>query len=188
MLSIRLSLILVAACSGPIVTSYTGFSLPHGRTAQPQMVIYDVHNARPETLTRTLPPRFLPKLQETHYGLLRLCNGNHPTVLNRVELNEKNVHVDTATGRITGVIDWLDAVFGSFGWSLWAMDIALGASPGPDGIGTLPRPSFASTFGAPPLMSTIAPILSMAYPLRDTRTPSFGHSRMDLGIHHNQVS
>ncbi len=42
------------------------------------------------------------------------------------DLLENNIHVDEATGRITGIVDWADAIIAPFGVSLGGLETILG--------------------------------------------------------------
>lgn len=52
-----------------------------------------------------------------------LRSGAHPVVLTH---NDMNTLVDPTTGKITGVVDWAEANFQPFGFSLYALDNCLG--------------------------------------------------------------
>jgi hypothetical protein len=47
-------------------------------------------------------------------------------VLNHDDLLEMNIHVDEATGHITGIVDWADAKIAPFGTSFWGLQTLLG--------------------------------------------------------------
>ena len=47
-------------------------------------------------------------------------------VLNHDDLLEMNIHVDEETGRITGIVDWADAIIAPFGTSLCGLETILG--------------------------------------------------------------
>jgi hypothetical protein len=47
-------------------------------------------------------------------------------VLNHDDLLEMNIHVHEATGRITGIVDWADAIIAPFGTSLGGLETILG--------------------------------------------------------------
>lgn len=83
-------------------------------------------------LSDNLPSRFEPSVAKVHGILPMLRSGEHPVVLTHGDLNEMNILVDPASGRITGVVDWAEASFQPFGFALYALDNALG-SMGPDG-------------------------------------------------------
>lgn len=53
-------------------------------------------------------------------------------VLTHSDLNEMNILVDPGSGKITGVVDWGGASIQPFGFTLYALDNALG-SMGPNG-------------------------------------------------------
>jgi hypothetical protein len=83
-------------------------------------------------LSDNLPPRFKPSVTQIQSILPMLRSGEHPVVLTHGDLNEMNILVDPASGKITGVVDWAEASFQPFGFALYALDNALG-SMGPDG-------------------------------------------------------
>jgi hypothetical protein len=47
-------------------------------------------------------------------------------VLDHIGPTENNVYVDSNSGRITGLVGWLDAPVNPFGLSLWGLDSILG--------------------------------------------------------------
>ncbi|KAK4194848.1 hypothetical protein QBC40DRAFT_343881 [Triangularia verruculosa] len=83
-------------------------------------------HARFKYLTKTLPERFLPVVNEVRALLPALLDGNYPLVLTHSDLNEMNILVNPDTGEITGVIDWADASIQPFGFTLYALENALG--------------------------------------------------------------
>ncbi|KAK0617923.1 hypothetical protein B0T17DRAFT_618573 [Bombardia bombarda] len=102
-------------------------------------------------LSDNLPSRFESSVAKVQGILPMLRSGEHPVVLTHGDLNEMNILVDPASGRITGVVDWAEASFQPFGFALYALDNALG-SMGPDGWEYFDnadrlRDEFWSTFG-----------------------------------------
>ncbi|KAI1454090.1 hypothetical protein F4805DRAFT_337351 [Annulohypoxylon moriforme] len=89
-------------------------------------------HARFEYLAGTLPERFQPSIAETQAALPTLLNGCYPVVLTHSDLNEMNILVDPDSGKITGVVDWTGASIQPFGFTLYALENALG-SMGPKG-------------------------------------------------------
>jgi hypothetical protein len=79
-----------------------------------------------DKLSQGLPKRFHPKLNEIRQGLPLLFRPGYPIVLNHDDLLDMNIHVDEGTGRITGIVDWADAIFGPFGTSLGGLETLLG--------------------------------------------------------------
>ncbi|KAI0408312.1 hypothetical protein F4802DRAFT_549313 [Xylaria palmicola] len=79
-----------------------------------------------DRLSQGLPKRFRPKLDEVRQGLPLLFRSHYPMVLNHDDLLEMNIHVDTGSGRITGIVDWADAKIAPFGTSLGGLEIILG--------------------------------------------------------------
>ncbi|RMI95611.1 hypothetical protein CDV36_016389, partial [Fusarium kuroshium] len=83
-------------------------------------------------LCNNLPSRFKPYVTQIQGILPMLRSGEHPVALTHGDLNEMNILVDPASGKITGVVDWAEASFQPFGFALYALDNALG-SMGPSG-------------------------------------------------------
>jgi hypothetical protein len=79
-----------------------------------------------DQLSQGLPERFQPKLDEIRQGLPLLFRSDYPIVLNHDDLLEMNIHVDEGTGRITGIVDWADAIIAPFGTSLGGLETILG--------------------------------------------------------------
>ncbi|RSL40391.1 hypothetical protein CEP54_016129 [Fusarium duplospermum] len=79
-----------------------------------------------DQLSQTLPERFQPCLDEVRQGLPLLFRSDYPLVLNHDDLLEMNIHVDEGTGRITGIVDWADAIIAPFGTSLGGLETVLG--------------------------------------------------------------
>ncbi|KAJ2901647.1 hypothetical protein MKZ38_001606 [Zalerion maritima] len=69
-----------------------------------------------------LPAQLQAKLDDVRQELPRLFRSSYPMVLQHDDLLENNIHVDEATGHITGkcIIDWADAKIALFGVSLAA--------------------------------------------------------------------
>ncbi|KND92257.1 hypothetical protein TOPH_02972 [Tolypocladium ophioglossoides CBS 100239] len=105
-----------------------------GRPADPAQVLTTVNEcaATFRYLSDTLPSRFKPYVTQIQGILPMLRSGEHPVVLTHGDLNEMNILVDHASGKITGVVDWAEASFHPFGFALYALDNALG-SMGPNG-------------------------------------------------------
>ena len=79
-----------------------------------------------DQLFQGLPERFQPRLKEIRQGLPLLFRSGYPIVLNHDDLFEMNIHVDEATGCITGIVDWADAIIAPFGISLGGLETILG--------------------------------------------------------------
>ncbi|CAJ2508469.1 Uu.00g134950.m01.CDS01 [Anthostomella pinea] len=82
--------------------------------------------ARFNGLAGTLPERFLPAINEVQAVLPALLDGRYPVVLTHSDLNEMNIMVDPCSGNITGVVDWPGASIQPFGFTLYALENALG--------------------------------------------------------------
>ncbi|RMJ09164.1 hypothetical protein CDV36_011198 [Fusarium kuroshium] len=65
-----------------------------------------------------LPAQLQATLDDVRQELPRLFQSSYPMVLQHDDLLENNIHVDEATGHITGIIDWADAKIAPFGVSL----------------------------------------------------------------------
>lgn len=85
-----------------------------------------------EYLAGVLPERFLPAITEVQAALPAFLDGSYPLVLTHSDLNEMNILVDASSGKITGVVDWPDASILPFGFTLYALENALG-NMGPSG-------------------------------------------------------
>lgn len=77
-------------------------------------------------VSRRLPAAFLPKLEEIRQSLPLLFRREYPMAIQHDDLLENNIHVDEDTGRITGIVDWQDAIIAPFGVSLGYIEIVLG--------------------------------------------------------------
>lgn len=84
-------------------------------------------HARFEYLAGALPERFLPAVTEVQSALPALLDGCYPVVLTHSDLNEMNILVDPCSGKITGVVDWPGASIQPFGFTLYALENALGS-------------------------------------------------------------
>ncbi|KAF4436594.1 Protein kinase-like domain protein [Fusarium austroafricanum] len=73
-----------------------------------------------------LPAQLKAILDDVRQELPRLFQSSYPMVLQHDDLLENNIHVDEATGHITGIIDWADAKIAPFGVSLASMEVVLG--------------------------------------------------------------
>ncbi|KAH9886817.1 hypothetical protein F4778DRAFT_786535 [Xylariomycetidae sp. FL2044] len=77
-------------------------------------------------LINGLPARFRETLGYVISQLPMLFAEDWPQVPNHVELLENNIHVNPATGAITGICDWPEAEVGPFGMSLGGLETMLG--------------------------------------------------------------
>lgn len=78
-------------------------------------------------LAASLPARFSQPLQSLQPHLLSVFT-QLPHVLTHADLNELNMLVDPATGRITGIVDWAEASVLPFGFALWGIENILGCT------------------------------------------------------------
>lgn len=74
-----------------------------------------------------LPARFLPAIDEVGDILPTIFSKGYPLVLTHADLNEMSILVDRKSSHVTGVVDWIDATIQPFGFTLYAMDKALGS-------------------------------------------------------------
>ncbi|KAI1424262.1 hypothetical protein F5Y12DRAFT_785421 [Xylaria sp. FL1777] len=79
-----------------------------------------------QQLRKGLPKRFHSTLDDLIPQLPDLFAEGWPLVFNHTDLLENNIHVDPATGKITGICDWADAKVGPFGMSLGGLETMLG--------------------------------------------------------------
>ena len=73
-----------------------------------------------------LPEHLQTKVDEVRQGLPLLFQSGYPMTVQHDDLLENNIHVDEATGRITGIVDWADAIIAPFGVSLGGLKTLLG--------------------------------------------------------------
>ncbi|KAI9708821.1 MAG: hypothetical protein M1820_003776 [Bogoriella megaspora] len=97
-----------------------------------QSVIEAECYARFKYLAEAIPQRFQQAVTEAQAALPMLLNGSYPLVPTHGDLNEMNILVDPSNGEITGIVDWSDASFQPFGFSLYAVENVLG-NMGSDG-------------------------------------------------------
>jgi len=86
----------------------------------------DEYSSELSQLRQGLPMRFRPTLDYLISKLPGLFENNWPLVPNHTDLLENNIHVSTATGRMTGICDWKDTAIGPFGMSLGGLETMLG--------------------------------------------------------------
>ncbi|KAK3998380.1 hypothetical protein QBC44DRAFT_363917 [Cladorrhinum sp. PSN332] len=77
-------------------------------------------------LRSELPQRFHPTLDDLIPQVSDLFAEGWPLVPNHTDLLENNIHVDPATGSITGICDWREAEVSPFGMSLGGLEVMLG--------------------------------------------------------------
>lgn len=73
------------------------------------------------------PPNASCRPSEIQATLPALLDGCYPLVLTHSDLNEMNILVDPDSGEITGVVDWPNASILPFGFTLYALESALGS-------------------------------------------------------------
>lgn len=78
-------------------------------------------------LLRELPSRFTSTIAETLKDLPAIFHPTYLLVLTHADLCEMNVIVNPERGRITGIVDWIDAKVLPFGMSGWAIRNFLGS-------------------------------------------------------------
>lgn len=74
-----------------------------------------------------LPTRFMRALDEFTDTLPTLLSGIYPLVPTLSDLNEMNILVDRESAHVTEVVDWADVTVEPFGFTLYALDNALGS-------------------------------------------------------------
>jgi hypothetical protein len=79
-----------------------------------------------DRISHGLPAHILEKLNETRQGLPLLFQPEYPSAVQHDDFLENNFHVNEATGHITGVVDWADAIIAPFGLSLGGLETILG--------------------------------------------------------------
>ena len=77
-------------------------------------------------LSLTLPDSLYPTIDMVRQNLHLLFRPDFPIALQHGDILENNIHVEEATGHITGVVDWPDAFVAPFGLSLGGVEILLG--------------------------------------------------------------
>ncbi|KID82012.1 Protein kinase-like domain protein [Metarhizium guizhouense ARSEF 977] len=90
-------------------------------------VILEACSCRFDHISGTIPSRFLPAVTKVRNFLPTLFSGKYPLVLTHGDLNEMNILVDPGSGNITGIVDWAEASILPFGFTLFALDNALGS-------------------------------------------------------------
>ena len=91
----------------------------------------DDFRAKLEILHRTMSARYTPVVERLQKDMDQAIS-QMPWVLTHQDLASMNMLVDTDTGRLTGIADWVDADIEPFGMALWGLEDILGSS-GPDG-------------------------------------------------------
>lgn len=89
-------------------------------------------HARLEYLAGALPERLIPMITQVQATLPALLDGTYPVVLTHSDLNQMNILVDPVRGNITAVVDWAGTGYLPFGFTLYALEHALGKM---DGVG-----------------------------------------------------
>ncbi|OAR02685.1 hypothetical protein LLEC1_00707 [Akanthomyces lecanii] len=98
--------------------------VPMARPDSAQLL--DKFSSQLRQLRQELPVRFHSKLDEIIPEVPSLFTEEWPLVPNHIDLLENNIHVDAATGRITGICDWDGVEVSPFGLSLGWTEIMLG--------------------------------------------------------------
>ncbi|KIM36556.1 hypothetical protein M413DRAFT_13896 [Hebeloma cylindrosporum] len=88
--------------------------------------LHDEYSSQLSQLQQGLPVRFRPTLDHLISKLPGLFENSWPLVPNHTDLLENNIHVNTETGRMTGICDWKDTAIGPFGVSLGGLETMLG--------------------------------------------------------------
>lgn len=85
-----------------------------------------------DKLSRTLPDSLHPTIDMVKRNLYLLFRPDFPITLQHSDILKNNIHVEEATGHITGVVDWPDAFVAPFGLSLGGVEILLGIQTNKD--------------------------------------------------------
>lgn len=88
--------------------------------------LQDEYTAILDKLSLSLPDSLRPTIDMIRQNLHLLFRPNFPIALQHGDILENNIHVEEATGHITGVVDWPDAFIAPFGLSLGGVEILLG--------------------------------------------------------------
>lgn len=88
--------------------------------------LYSEYMSKLEQLRVGLPQRFHATLDNLTPKVADLFDESWPLVPNHTDLLENNIHVDPATGKITGICDWRETQVGPFGMSLAGLEVMLG--------------------------------------------------------------
>ncbi|KAF2245057.1 hypothetical protein BU26DRAFT_542458 [Trematosphaeria pertusa] len=78
-----------------------------------------------DQISHGLPGRIRWKLDDVRQGLPLIFRPEYPKAVQHDDFLENNFHVNEATGHITGVVDWADAIFAPFGLSLSGLETIL---------------------------------------------------------------
>jgi Ser/Thr protein kinase RdoA (MazF antagonist) len=81
-------------------------------------------------LSISLPSRFTKIISRLSASFNDLYSETYPFVLTHGDLCEMNIMVNAKTGRLNGIIDWIDAKVQPFGLALWGVENALGYMDG----------------------------------------------------------
>jgi len=92
---------------------------------QPSGLLEEYYRAL-DRISQGLPAHILAKLDEARQGLPLLFQPQYPSAIQHDDFLENNFHVNEATGHITGVVDWADAMIAPFGLSLGGLETILG--------------------------------------------------------------
>ncbi|KAF3760059.1 hypothetical protein M406DRAFT_343662 [Cryphonectria parasitica EP155] len=79
-----------------------------------------------DQVSQGLPEQLQAKLDKVQQRLPLLFRPSYPIALQHDDLLENNIHVNEATGHITGIIDWADAIIAPFDVSLSGLETILG--------------------------------------------------------------
>ena len=88
--------------------------------------LFDNYSSQLQQLRNGLPKRFHSTLDTLITELPILFDKSWPLVPHHTDPLENNIHVNKATGKISGICDWRGAVVGPFGMSLWGLENMLG--------------------------------------------------------------
>lgn len=94
--------------------------------------LQDKYLAILDELSLTLPDSLHSTIDVARQNLYLLLRPEFPTALQHGDILENNIHVEEATGHITGIVDWPDAFVAPSGLSLGGVEILLGIQTNKD--------------------------------------------------------
>jgi len=80
-----------------------------------------------DTLSIERPDSLHPTSDQVRQNLPLIFRPEFPMVLQHDDFLENNFHVDEATGHVTGIVDWVNAIVAPYGISLGGLEIVLGS-------------------------------------------------------------
>ena len=84
------------------------------------------YEANLDTLILEMPISLHSTIHDVRQNISLIFRPDFPAVVQHDDFLENNFHVEEATGRITGVVDWANAKAAPYGISLGGLEILLG--------------------------------------------------------------